>query len=214
MCGKFLIGMSWGEYCELADVDAGEVVAILNTMTPMSRVPVLHLGPNRKRRVTAMRWGWLDRKLANPMRGFSHLHARSEEIDRTPTWVEPFRASRGVVFARSFNIGETLPTGRTKQWVCSRPAGEPMALAVVHSAWQTAQGPLAAFAMVTTASCPPLDAKDERMPALLEFGEIGKWIGEQSLSPGELKALLRPYTGELVMREQDGSRAGGQTELF
>jgi len=214
MCGKFLIGMSWGEYCELAGVAARETAAILNTVTPMGRVPVLHLGPNRERRVTAMRWGWLDRKLANPMRGFSHLHARSEEIDRTPTWVEPFRTSRGVVFARSFNIGETLPSGRTKQWVCSRPDGEPMALAVIYSSWQTAQGPLAAFAMVTTASCPPLNAKDERMPAVLELDEVGKWIGEDALSPAELKALLRPYAGDLVMREQDGSKTSGQAELF
>jgi putative SOS response-associated peptidase YedK len=214
MCGKFLVGMSWGEYCELAGVDAEAISAILNTVTPMSRVPVVHLGSNRKRRITAMRWGWFDRKLINPMRGFSHLHARSEEIDRTPTWVEPFRISRGVVFARSFNIGETLPGGRTKQWVCSRLDGEPMALAVIHSAWQTVQGSLAAFAMVTTASSPPLNTKDERMPALLELDEVGKWIGEQDLSPAELKALLRPYIGELVMREQDGGRVSGQADLF
>ncbi len=99
MCGKFEARLTWDEYCDLAGApDEDGVMApttVLRVFTPMSRVPVLHLGPSRQRRITLMRWGWLDPKLADPARGFSHLHARSEEIERTPTWVEPFRSMRG-----------------------------------------------------------------------------------------------------------------------
>jgi putative SOS response-associated peptidase YedK len=172
----------------------------------------------RQRRITLMRWGWRDAKLADPMRGFSHLHARSEEIERTPTWTGPFRDGRGVVFAKTFNIGEVLPNGKTKQWVCSHADGGAMALAVIYSSWQLAQGRLTAFAMVTTQSCTPLDLKDDRMPAILKPEEIATWIGEESATPAQLKSLLRPFDGSLVVREQQSSkpkqRDHAQAELF
>jgi putative SOS response-associated peptidase YedK len=180
---------------------------VLGTMTPMAKVPVLHLGPMRQRRITPMRWGWPDLRSPDPTRGFRHLHARSEEIDRTPTWIEPFHETRGVIFTKSFNIGETLPNGKTRQWVCSRTDGQPVAIAVIYAEWELTQGILRAFAMVTTASCKPLSDKDERMPALLHTGEIGTWLGEDGASAAELKALLRPYDGSLVMREQDSAKA-------
>jgi len=209
MCGKFEARLTWDEYCDLAGIGSGggadalDPDTVLGLFTPMARVPVLHLGPVRQRRITLMRWGWRDRKRADPMRGFSHLHARSEEIDRTPTWTEPFRDARGVVFAKTFNIGEELPNGKTKQWVCSRADGAAMALAVIYSSWQLVQGKLTAFAMVTTQSCAPLNLKDDRMPAILKPEEIATWIGEESATPAKLKSLLRPFDGSLVVREQE-----------
>ena len=215
MCGKFTAMMTWREYCDLAGTsmsgdhpgpDAMDADHVLGTMTPMATVPVLHLGPVRQRRLTPMRWGWYNHKLPDPFRGFSHLHARSEDIDRTPTWVEPFDETRGVVFTKTFNIGETLPNGKTKQWVCSRADSGPVAVAVIYSSWELPQRTLRTFAMVTTASCAPLNLRDERMPAPLDADEVGTWLGETGASAAELKALLRPYEGSLVMREQTASK--------
>lgn len=204
---------TWGEYCALAGVgadgghgggDAMDPEKELGTFTPMANVPILHLGPVRQRRITPMRWGWYDARAANPLRSFRHLHARSEEIDRTPTWAEAFRETRGVIFTKQFNIGDELPGGKIKQWHCSRADGEPVAIAVIYSAWETIQGPLRAFVMVTTGSCRPLSDRDSRMPALLHSDEdVAAWLGELGATDAELKALLRPYEGSLVMREQE-----------
>jgi putative SOS response-associated peptidase YedK len=205
--------MTWAEYVALTGVgieDSGltiDPVKELATFTPMASAPILHLGPVRQRRITPMRWGWFDPRAANPLRSFKHLHSRAEAIDTTPTWMEAFQEHRGVIFAKQFNIGEELPNGKTKQWVCSRADGAPVAMAVIFSEWETVSGPLRAFAMVTTASCPPLAAKDERMPALLcDDAEVATWLGEMGAANAELKALLRPYSGSLVMREQEPSK--------
>ncbi|HEY3777868.1 MAG TPA: SOS response-associated peptidase family protein [Rhizomicrobium sp.] len=214
MCGKFTAMMSWGEYCALAGVahgggyagpDAMEADTALGTFTPMSALPVLHLGPVGQRRVTPMRWGWHKRNIADPNRGFAHLHARSEEIDRTPTWAGPFHDARGVVFARSFNIGEELPNGKIKQWICARPDGTPLAIAVLYSVRQHATfGALRSCVMVTTAACPPLCDRDSRMPALLASPEeVRMWLGETDAAPDAIKSILRTYEGPLVMREQE-----------
>ncbi len=46
--------------------------------------------------------------------------------------------------------------------------------------------------------------KDNRMPALLrDASEIKKWLGETDRTIAEIKALLRPFNGSLVMREQE-----------
>jgi putative SOS response-associated peptidase YedK len=219
MCGKFTAQMTWGEYVALAGVgsdggaggpDPMDASKQLGTFTPMSNVPVVYLGPVRQRRITPMRWGWHDPGAANPLRSFKHLHARSETIDTTHAWAESFQERRGVVFTKQFNVGETLPNGKTKQWLCTRPDGEPVAIAVIFNLWELVQGPLRAFAMVTTASCPPLAAKDDRMPALLRNDdEVAMWLGEAGASDAELKSLLRPYDGSLVMREQDGPKPKG-----
>lgn len=217
MCGKFTAMMSWKEYCFLAGVgtsgtgelgpDMMDPQKQLGTFTPMSNLPVLHLNPVGHRRITAMRWGWYDHKIADPRRSFKHLHARSEDIDRTPTWTDPFHTSRGVVFTKSFNIGEEMPDGKIKQWICSRADGQPVAIAVIYSAWETMFGLLRTCVMVTTQSCSPLDLRDDRMPAILrDDSEIKMWIGETPATAAELKALLRPFDSSLVMREQE---AGG-----
>jgi putative SOS response-associated peptidase YedK len=65
--------------------------------------------------------------------------------------------------------------------------------------------------MVTTASCPPLSTRDSRMPAILaNEDEIRIWLGERAVSPATVKAVLRPFEGSLVMREQSPSRASPQ----
>jgi len=82
------------------------------------------------------------------------------------------------------NIGEELPNGKTKQWVCSRADNQPIALAVIYSTWELVQGRLTAFVMVTTESCAPLSAKDNRMPAILrDPAEIAAWLGETGGTP-------------------------------
>lgn len=217
MCGKFSAQMTWSEYVDLAGVgtdgggggpDLMDPKRMLGTFTPMAPSPVLHLGPVRQRRITMMRWGWYDHKSLTPLKSFRHLHARAETIDSAMTWLEPFQERRGVVFCKMFNIGEELPNGKTKQWVCSRPDGKAMALAVIYGQWELAVwGRLDAFVMVTVDSCPPLNGRDNRMPAILcSEDEISTWIGEQGADTRELKALLRTYEGSLVIREQEPTK--------
>jgi len=215
--------MTWREYVDLAGVgldgdnggpDLMDADKLLGTFTPMSASPVLHLGPVRQRRITPMRWGWYDHKLANPLKGFKHLHARAETIDTAQTWMESFLETRGVVFCKAFNIGEELPDGKIKQWVCSRADGGAMALAVLYSVWELAvYGKLKTFVMVTTEACAPLNMRDNRMPAILVGeDEIGTWLGETGAPGRELKALLRTYECSLVMREQDTPKPKGKAK--
>jgi putative SOS response-associated peptidase YedK len=211
MCGKFTMMMTWEEYCLLAGIGTGgghgfrppiDPQTVLQTFTPMRSIPILHLGPVRQRRSTLMRWGW---HVPNDPKKH-YWHARSEEIDTKPTWHGPFRETRGVIWTKQFNIGEELPNGKTKKWVCNRPDMKPVALAVIYSEWELLEGPLRAFVMVTTQSCAPLNERDDRMPAILaDEDEVAMWLGETGEGEDELKKLLQPYDGKLTIRPQEGA---------
>ncbi len=217
MCGKFTAMMSWREYCALAGVNPGagdhgasavDADKSLGIFTPMSAVPVLHRGPIGQRRITPMRWGWYKHKLPDPRRGFSHLHARAEDIDRTPTWIEPFHEARGVVFTHAFNIGEELPGGKVKQWICSRADGAPIAIAMLYSVWEHATfGTLRTCVMVTTAACPPLSSRDSRMPALLAGEDEIENLAWRNRSA----TCCRQVRAAALCRRARHARAGGQS---
>jgi putative SOS response-associated peptidase YedK len=157
----------------------------------------------RKRAATSSKSTTPASSNASPSQENSHLHARSETIDTTMTWMEPFSDSRGMIFAKEFNIGEELPNGKTKQWICARKDGKPVAIPVIYAMTQLVQGNLWAFVLVTQDSVEPLNGKDNRMPALLGMTDIPQWIGEKGATTAELKAMLvKPYSAPLTMRDQ------------
>ncbi len=41
------------------------------------------------------------------------------------------------------------------------------------------------------------------MPAILQYDDWPKWMGEDPASSEELKALLRPFEGDWTMRPQE-----------
>ncbi|MFA5955081.1 hypothetical protein [Hyphomicrobium sp.] len=45
------------------------------------------------------------------------MHVRSETIDRRPTFDNAFAHGRVILVVHTFNEGEELPNGKTKQWV-------------------------------------------------------------------------------------------------
>jgi len=207
MCGKFRCLLPWQAFRDLSeaatDIGARAGRAVEELHTPGRWANVVHLNGTGERAVTPMLWGW-PKVLGDTRTKGMHIHARAEEIDTRPTWAEAFRLRRGMILVTTFNEGEELPGGKTKQWVC-RPADDRgVAIAVIYQDWPTADGELVpCFVMVTTAPCPVLVARNiDRMPALIPQADASGWMGEGGLSPAEVKALLRPWTGELSVEEE------------
>lgn len=205
MCGKFRCLLPWQAYRDLLDVTAEAGAARGGAdeelHTPGRWANVIHLGSDGRRIVTPMLWGWP--KAAGRGKGL-HIHARGEEIDTRPTWAEAFRQRRGIILVASFNEGEELPGGKTRQWVCRPAEDRGLAIAVIFQEWPTADGELLpSFVMVTTEPCPDLAARNiTRMPALVAPGDIALWLGETGAPLAEVKASLRPYPGALVVEEE------------
>lgn len=193
MCGKFTQMASW------RDVHAFSQPIVLKpagdrieTATPMRFARVMRLNAHGDREMIPMRWGFSRGPDTHPGRP-GHMHARAETVDRLPTFREAFARQRGLLFVHTFNEGEELPNGRTKQWVITPKDGEPVAIAVICETRRQGDTAIRTFVQVTTPANRLIAPLTDRMPAILPREAWPAWLGETSATLSEIKALLTPF---------------------
>jgi putative SOS response-associated peptidase YedK len=203
MCGKFTQMASWAEVVAfslpLTPIPEGEPVTV---STPMRIAKVMRLGEDGGRELAPMRWGFS--KPENPSFKPDHMHARAETIDTRPTFAESFAERRGLVLVETFNEGEALDNGRTKQWVIRPKDRKPIAIAVIWDEWVGDTGSETTFVMVTVPPNPLVARITDRMPAILRPEDWAMWLGEDEAPLKDVKALLDTFNdgGNWEMTEQ------------
>jgi putative SOS response-associated peptidase YedK len=193
--------------------------AELIVSTPMRLAQIMRLNTNGERELTSMRWGFADKKANAPLRP-KHMHARAETVDKLPTFANAFAHARGILMVHTFNEGEELPNGKTKQWVITPKDGQPIAIAVICEQWHNGTDVLDTFVQVTVPANTLISRITDRMPAILPREAWPVWLGETWAPDEEVKALLRTCEddGNWSMTEQPTSksprRPKGQQSLF
>lgn len=201
MCGKFTQMASWQKvhaFSQPFAIAEGDEECIA---TPMRFAGILRLDARGQREITPMRWGFAGKDDATPSRP-KHMHARAETIDVRPTFAHAFNAGRGILFVRTFNEGEELPNGRTKQWVITPNDGGPLAIAVICETWTSGAERLETFIQVTVPANALISRITDRMPAILPSDTWSTWLGETDKSPAEIKATLQTYDDAGAWRMQ------------
>lgn len=208
MCGKFTQMSSWREVHAFSQplVLTGAPDEIV-VSTPMRFANIIRLNATGEREVVSMRWGFAGKGDANPSRP-KHMHARSETIDRLATFANAFAHGRGILVVHTFNEGEELPNGKTKQWVVTPNDGKPIAIAVICEKWTNGSEMLDTFIQVTTPANALISKITDRMPAILKPDDWAIWLGETGAPPSEVKAVLRAFEdgGNWTMTEQEPPR--------
>ncbi len=173
------------------------------TSTPMRFAQVIRLGPDGQREMVPMRWGFAGKDAAAPAQP-KHMHARAETVDRLPAFANAFAHARGILMVHTFNEGEEMPNGRTKQWVITPRDGQPIAIAVICEAWRNGEDALGTFVQVTVPANKLIARITDRMPAILSRDSWAMWLGETDAAPGEVKAVLQTFEdgGAWSMDEQ------------
>jgi putative SOS response-associated peptidase YedK len=209
MCGKFTQYASWAEVHAfsqaLTDDEGGGGAGDddpLVIATPMRFASILRLDAAGEREMVQMRWGFADRKAANPARP-KHMHASAETIDERPTFADAFAHARGILFVHTFNEGEEVGS-KTKQWVITPRDGRPIAIAVIWEAWENAGETLLTFIQVTTPANALISKITDRMPAILRPEHHALWLGETGAPLSDVKAVLGTFEdcGAWVMEPQ------------
>jgi putative SOS response-associated peptidase YedK len=98
-----------------------------------------------------------------------------------------------------------LPRGKTQQFVITPNDGRPLAIAVIYERWVHDNGDeLYTFVMVTTPHNSLIATITDRMPAIIQPEDWGKWLGEKECSTEELKALLKTQESEPAHPNESG----------
>lgn len=219
MCGKFTQMATWEEVVAFSrPLVAIPEDAEVTVSTPMRIAKVMRLGEDGRPELARMRWGFS--KPENPSFKPDHMHARAETIDTRPTFAEAFAERRGIVMVETFNEGEQLPSGKTKQWVIRPKDRKPIAIAVIWEEWIGDAGSEPSFVMVTVPPSELIARITDRMPAILRQEDWPTWLGETDASTADVKALLKTFDdeGAWEMSEQTSSKAAKkakpQMDLF
>ncbi len=209
MCGKFTQMMSWQGVHDLSDLIGQPAGGAEDYTTPMRFADVIRLDASGKRETARMRWGFAELRSKTPLDRPGHMHTRAETIDELPTFRGAFERARGIVLTKTFNIGEDLPNGRTRQWTVTPRDGRPVPLGVIWERWINRETELLTFVMVTVPANTLLSSVTDRMPFVLRPEQWAKWLGEELASLTELKAMLIRFDGEWTFEPQplSGSRS-------
>jgi putative SOS response-associated peptidase YedK len=204
MCGKFTQHSTWRDVHAFSQpLTLAGVPDELTVATPMRSANIIRLNEAGERKVVPTRWGFAGKSDANLSRP-KHMHARSETIDKLRTFADAFTDGRGILVVHTFNEGEELPSGKTKQWVITPTDGKPIAIAVICEKWTNGVDALDTFIMVTTPANTLISTITDRMPAILQPEDWSTWLGENGASLAEAKAVLRTFNdnGAWMMVEQ------------
>lgn len=206
MCGKFTQMYTWQEahaFSQPLIVEPEPDAAAVVIATPMRFAKIMRLGAQGERELVDMRWGFAGKDDAAPAKP-RHMHARSETVDSLPTFAQAFAGARGICMVHTFNEGEELESGKTKQWIITPNDRQPIAIAVICEEWRNGPEALLTFVMVTTPPNALISRITDRMPAILPREAWPLWLGEHDASPADVKALLKTYEdgGNWIMTEQ------------
>jgi putative SOS response-associated peptidase YedK len=205
MCGRFLLTTPAAELARLFGcLDLGPLAPRYNIAPgqPVATVLVADghggLEPAGRRCLVLARWGLVPAWADEPRSRQPLINARSETVADKPAFRDAFRHRRCVIPADGFY--EWQDTGHGKQpHVFLDRERRPLALAGVWERWYRPQEAVAAepgpglisLALITRPANATMAPIHDRMPALLESGDIGRWLDPATPRAAAL-ALLRP----------------------
>jgi putative SOS response-associated peptidase YedK len=171
----------------------------------MRPAKIMCMDESGKRGLVTMRWGFA--KPGATAFKPDHMHARAETIDSKPRFCDAFGERRGILMVDTFNEGEQLSTGKTKQWTIRPKNKKPIAIAVVWEDW--ADEGLLAFIQVTVPANTLISKVTDRMPAILRQEDWPVWLGEVDAPLSTVKSLLCTFDdeGKWELREQGAAKA-------
>lgn len=153
-----------------------------------------------RRSVAALRWGLIPHWAKDPSCSARLINCRAENI--ATTFRDAFARRRCLIPASAFYEWG----GRPKRPYTARlKDGGLFAFAGLWENWRQPDGSwLRSCSIVTTTANALIAAFHHRMPVILPPADHAAWLGEETATPDDLLALLRPYPAEEMTAEIAG----------
>lgn len=199
MCGRFHLATISEDLATLFDLDRMPDLTPRYNIAPTQVAGVVRVARG-KREWAEMTWGLVASWAKDASSGSRMINARSESVSTSPAYRAAFRRRRCLVPADGFYEWKKLD-GKTKQPMEIRlRTGEPFAMAGLWEWWESPDGALETFTILTCPSSDVLRPIHDRMPVILEREQWGTWLdpslGEDARDREALQAMLDPYPGE------------------
>lgn len=197
MCGRFVITLPVDAMAQLfeaaADNDLPQGPNF--NVCPTNQVAVV-LGGAR-RRLVAMRWGFVPQWYKTLGDGPLLINARGETLAQKPAFRAACCDRRCLIPATAFYEWTKDETGKRLPWYIHRADGAPVVFAGIWQDWTPLDGgdTISTCAIVTTGANAAVSVLHHRMPVTVATEDWPLWLGEAGkgaarlMRPGEEDAL-------------------------
>lgn len=211
MCGRFVLTHPTEALVRLFAAEPA------NDLPPVPRYNICPTQPvaaviaqGGRRRLSALRWGFVPSWYARPSGGPLLINARAEGVARTPAFREAARLRRCLIPASGFY--EWTDAGGSRQpWYIHAARGGALAMAGVWQVWDRGGARLVSCAILTCPANAQLAPLHHRMPVFIAPEDHALWLGEAGHGAAR---LMRPAPPDLlavhkVGRAVNSNRAEG-----
>jgi len=195
MCGRYQLSLPFDELETLFAAVSSASFEPRYNIAPSQGAPVIRANEGA-RLMAPLTWGLIPPWA--PMRGHSRpmINARSETVAEKPTFRESFRYRRCLVPATGFY--EWRREDKQKQPYLIRIRDAPVyAMAGIWSPWESPDGMMETFGVLTTVAAPSIQPIHERMPVILHPDTYGIWMNPQS-GRDQLLELCQPVPDNVL----------------
>ncbi len=196
MCGRFTNQYTWEELHRL--------YSLADDCLPLNFAPRYNMAPSQdglivrledgKRQVKFHRWGLIPPWAKDHKIGYKMINARSETAAEKPSFRSSFKSRRCLVVADGFF---EWPEKGKPRYIYTKD-GRPFAFAGLWETWNSPDGPVESFTILTCAPNAFLAEVHNRMPVMLRPEDWAMWLGETAASLEEIRALMKPYPSEYM----------------
>lgn len=214
MCGRFFRHTPRDELAAAFRAELGGSAPSAFNIAPGQQVLAVRFNPKTGvRSLDDLHWGLIPFFAKDPKVGWKTINARAETLETTASYRNAFAKRRCLIVADGFF--EWKAQGKKKQpYAIALESRKPFAIAGLWEAWRDPQSGewLRSCSIVTTDANQAVGEIHDRMPVILHEDEYAAWLGEVPAQSRELKGLLRPYDGQLVIWPVDPRMNKGDVE--
>ena len=156
-----------------------DILTVINTPVP---------------RLTNTHWGLIPFWAKDKSIGTRMINARAETLSSKPSYRDPFKKRRCIIFTDGFY--EWKGDGKTRTpFFIRMKTGESFAMAGLWDRWTDvlAGHDILSSTIITTTANALIAGIHDRMPVILEPGTYGLWLSPTPVSDRELTAYLQPF---------------------
>ncbi len=208
MCGRFVLTLPTDALARLFDAAPGNDLPDLPNwnICPTDRVHAVSSAGGR-RRIEAMRWGFIPHWAKSETDGPLLINARAETLAAKPAFREAARTRRCLIPADGFYEWTRDDSGGRDPWFIRREDEAPIAFAGLWQDWRDTRS----CAIVTTAAAGRVARLHHRMPVILSARDWPLWLGEAGHGAARLMdpAAAPELRFHRVSRAVNGNRATG-----
>lgn len=182
MCGRF------GQFSP-----AETLAAEFNLVTPPKYGPRYNIAPNQPalvvrtarqtggRELAWMQWGLVPSWAKDPNIGARMINARIETAAEKPAFRAAFQRRHSLVPADVFYEWDRKKGGKKNQpYAFKLISGRPMALAGLWEYWETVDGALETFTILTTSANRLIETIHDRMPVIVPPDVYDAWLSAEA----------------------------------